>query len=86
MASGCLTVALDFSEYGFQLPVVPENGVHYIGLRFDQLSEALGVLTDDRDRLSAIAEQGRRWAITHYAPLPTALRFLSAVEHVSNAR
>jgi hypothetical protein len=86
MASGCLTVALDFNEYGLQLPVVPENGVHYIGLRFDQLSEALGVLTDDRDRLSAIAEQGRRWVIAHYAPIPTALRFLSAVEHLSNAR
>jgi hypothetical protein len=86
MASGCLTVALDFDEYGFQLPVMPENGVHYVGLRFDQLSEALGVLIGDRDRLSEIAEQGRRWAITHYASAPMALRFLSTVEHLPSGR
>ena len=86
MASGCLTVALDFNEYGFQLPVMLENGVHYVGLRLDRLSEDLGMLTTDRHRLSEIAERGRHWVIAHYAPTPTALRFLSTVERVANDR
>jgi hypothetical protein len=80
--SECLTVTLDFKEYGFRLPVTPEHGTHYVGLRFDQLGECLHFLNGDKDRLSEIAARGRRWALTHYAPAPTALRFLHTVERM----
>ncbi len=79
LASGCLTVALDFDEYGFQLPVSPVNNTHYLGLRFDRLNDAIDILTGDRDRLVEIAERGREWALTHYSPTAMALRFLRIV-------
>lgn len=80
MASGCLTVTLDFDEYGFQLPVRPANGIHYVGIRLHRLDETLGLLRGDRSRLAEIASQGRQWAIANYAPVPAALRFLHYAE------
>lgn len=62
--------------------LTPEHGTHYVGLRFDQLGECLHFLNGDKDRLSEIAARGRRWALTHYAPAPTALRFLHTVERM----
>lgn len=80
LSAGCLTVALDFDEYGFQLPVLPRNGVHYVGIRLDRLGEALALLAGERSRLAQIALQGQRWAMEHYAPVPAARRFLRCVE------
>jgi hypothetical protein len=79
LASGCLTVALDFDEYGLQLPVPPVNKTHYLGLRFDRLDDAIDILSGDRDRLAEIAERGKDWALTHYSPPAIALRFLRIV-------
>jgi hypothetical protein len=81
LASGCLTVALDFDEYGLLLPVSPVNKSHYLGLRFDRLNDTIDFLTGERDGLAEIAERGRHWALTHYSPAPTALRFLSIMAH-----
>ena len=80
LSAGCLTVALDFDEYGFRLPVLPENGVHYVGIRFDRLGEALELLAGEPSRLSQIAAQGQDWAMANYAPMPAALRFVRCVE------
>ena len=82
IVSECLTVTLDFKEYGFKLPVTPEHGTYYVGLRFDQLDECLNLLNGDKDHLSEIAASGRRWALSHYAPAPTALRFLHTFERL----
>jgi hypothetical protein len=79
LAYGCLTVKLDFDEYGFLLPVMPKNGTHYFGLRFDRLKEAVDILSGEREELAKIAERGRQWALTYYTPKPTALRFLRIV-------
>ena len=83
LASGCLTVTLDFDEYGFLLPVLPVNKSHYLGLRFDRLNDTIDILTGERDELAEIAERGRHWAVTHYSPVPTALRFLSIMAQSS---
>jgi hypothetical protein len=82
LASGCVTVMLDFDEYGFQLPIIPEDGIHYVALRFDGLDEVIAQLNGDIHQLTQIAERGREWAITYYSPLPTALRFLRIVSEI----
>ncbi len=73
---GCLTLQLDFDKYGFELPVMPENWVHYVGLSLDNLKEDVERIFDERDRLPEIARKGRLWALQHYTPRPVATRFL----------
>lgn len=73
---GCVTVHLDFAKYGFKLPVMPEPWVHYAPIDLDDLKGSVARLMDHEKQWPDIAEAGRAWAITHYAPKPTALRFL----------
>lgn len=80
LASGCVTVALDFAEYGFCLPVMPQNGVHYVGLRLDRIGETIEFLsTASDDQLAAIGEAGRAWALEHYSPKAVAVRFAEKI-------
>lgn len=83
LASGCATVALDFEEYGFLAPALPRNGVHYIGLKFDAIDEAIAFMTADRERLRAIGAAGRDWVLEHYAPKAVALRFIDRIAELN---
>jgi hypothetical protein len=77
LAAGCVTVALDCEENGFELPVMPQNGVHYVGVRLDRVEETVDFLTRAApEQLATIAEAGRAWALAHYAPKAIALRFI----------
>lgn len=82
LAFGCATIHLDFEQYGFNLPVLPENWTHYIGIRLDRLQEDLERLYDEQARLSEIAEQGKEWAIRHYSPIAVARRFLETSQRL----
>lgn len=73
---GCLTIQLDFDKYGFELPVMPENWTHYVGVSLDTLKEDIERLMDERDRIPEISRAGREWALEHYTPRPVAERFL----------
>ena len=76
LCMGSVAIQLDFEKYGFELPVMPVNWVHYVGLSLENLKEDVERLFDERDRLGEIAENGKNWAIEHYAPMPVAKRFL----------
>lgn len=73
---GCVTLHLDFEEYGFELPVMPENWKHYVGINLSDVKANVERLMDERSRWPEIAWQGRQWAIEHYSPLAVARRFL----------
>ena len=86
LAMGCLAIHLDFEKYGFELPVMPRNWVHYAGIDLDNLEQSVAKLQENWNLLPDIADEGRKWALEHYAPLPTAKRFLEkmgvqGVEH-----
>jgi hypothetical protein len=86
LTAGCATVHLDFEKYGFILPVMPVNGVHYIGIDLENIQATVKLLTGPRERLIEIGEQGKQWAITHYSPLAVAKRFLNHIcmhQHLS---
>lgn len=85
MAAGCATFHVDFAKYGFQLPVMPENWRHYIGIDLDNIADAIARISDQPELLERIAESGRAWAIKHYAPKATALRFLATVADLKAA-
>ncbi|MSO72286.1 MAG: hypothetical protein EXQ84_01570 [Rhodospirillaceae bacterium] len=79
LTAGCLTVHLDFEKYGFALPVKPVAWTHYAPIDLDNIVGSVEQLLDHEKDWAAIAEQGRAWAIEHYAPKPTAVRVLSAM-------
>jgi hypothetical protein len=79
---GCVTIHLDFEEYGFELPVMPGNWKHYIGLNLSELKRDVERMMDERELLSEIAWNGRKWAIEHYSPLAVGKRFCSLISRL----
>jgi hypothetical protein len=79
LAAGCVTFHLDFEKYGIDLPVMPENWRHYIGIDLDNVQATIDRITANPEILEYIAQEGRSWAIKNYSPVPTALRFLEIV-------
>ncbi|MCU0565075.1 MAG: glycosyltransferase [Oculatellaceae cyanobacterium Prado106] len=80
MAAGCIAFHVDFEKYGVGLPVMPVNWTHYIGVDLDDMQAAADRLAAEPQLLSQISAAGRAWAIQHYSPVPTALRFLETVQ------
>lgn len=79
LAAGCVMFHADFYKYKAALPILPENGKHYIGVDFDNLEETIQRIADHPEILEQISVQGRQWAIENYGPVPTAIRFLEIV-------
>ena len=79
MVAGCITLHVDFDKYGFKLPVMPENWKHYVGIDLDNIAESVARIAAQPELLSSISAAGRDWAIKHYTPKPTAIRFLETV-------
>lgn len=86
MVAGCITLHVDFEKYGFVLPVMPENWKHYIGIDLDNVDSAIARITEQPELMAQISAEGRAWAIEHYAPKPTALRFLEIVSDFKPAQ
>lgn len=79
LVAGCVTVHLDFEACGFHLPVMPEPWVHYVPVDLSDLKGSSEALWNARDSWADIAARGRKWAIEHYAPAPTAKRVLKTL-------
>lgn len=81
LASGCATFHVDFEKYGCQLPVMPENWRHYIGIDLDNIDKSISRIRDEPEILEKVSIQGKLWALKHYSPVATAKRFLKSVDH-----
>lgn len=79
LAAGCVVFHVDFDKYGACLPVMPENWRHYIGIDLDNMQLAVDRLAEEPKILEKISLAGRQWALEHYSPVPTALRFLENI-------
>ena len=79
LAAGCVTFHVDFEKYGLAPPVMPENWRHYVGIDLNKIQEAVERITAEPQLLENISLQGMLWAIEHYSPVPTAMRFLATV-------
>lgn len=79
LAAGCVTFHVDFDKYGVILPVKPENWRHYIGIDLDNPQATIDRIVSEPEILERISVEGRQWAIEHYSPVPTALRFLELI-------
>ncbi|NJP10532.1 MAG: glycosyltransferase family 1 protein [Leptolyngbyaceae cyanobacterium RU_5_1] len=79
LAAGCVAFHIDLEKYGCLLPEMPENWRHYVGIDLNNVQAAIARLMDEPELLETISVAGRQWALEHYSPVPTALRFLETV-------
>jgi|CZKV01.1.fsa_nt_gi hypothetical protein len=77
LAAGCAAFNIDLEKYGVVIPEMPKNWEHYIGVDLRNVTPVVERLRDEPQILEKVASQGRQWALQHYAPKPTALRFLA---------
>lgn len=77
LAAGCAAVNIDLDKYGVELPVMPVNWTHYIGIDFDRPRDAIDRLAGDPSLLERVASAGRQWAFEHYSPRALAARLLA---------
>jgi hypothetical protein len=77
--AGCATINIDLDIYGPDLPVMPENWKHYIGVDLDRPEKTIERLSDKQDLLEHVAKQGQQWALENYSPRKMAERFLGLV-------
>jgi hypothetical protein len=54
-------------KYGCALPVMPQNGEHYLGIDIKH-PEKIESFLKDKARLQAVAENGRNFVLEHYTP------------------
>jgi hypothetical protein len=78
-AAGCATFNLDLDLYGPELPVMPENWKHYIGVDLRRPMDTIERLQDEPELLERVAREGHRWAIEHYSPQSMVRRLLKIV-------
>ncbi len=77
MVSNGIPIHMDFESWGLLLPEYPVNGKHYFGVKgMDVKAVADKMLNTSEQELAQIAENGKQWVLEHYAPVPTAKRFL----------
>ncbi|MEA5573571.1 glycosyltransferase family 1 protein [Calothrix sp. UHCC 0171] len=85
LAAGCATFHVDFQKYGCQLPVMPQNWVHYIGFDLDNIQATLDRLIEEPEILEKVASSGREWAINNFGTESTAKRFLQVIDQARRA-
>jgi hypothetical protein len=76
LAAGCAAINIDLEHYGAKLPVMPENGKHYLGLNFARVERFVEQLRQEPKLLASVARAGKCWAELHYSPKAVAQRFL----------
>lgn len=85
-AAACCVVHIDLEKYGCVLPVMPENGKHYIGVDIKNIDKLESLLAMDSKRsgesslLGDIAANGREFVLENYTPRKVAERLLNLIE------
>jgi hypothetical protein len=79
--SGAIALNLDLEHWNFKLPVMPEAGIHYIGIRnlsAAQVEPFMAALSSSDIQKMSVA--GRSWVAEHYSPKAQAMRILDCIE------
>lgn len=82
-AAACCVVHVDLEKYGCVLPVMPENGKHYIGIDIKNIGKLEALLAKNSEMpkesslLGEIAANGREFVLENYAPVKVAERLLN---------
>ena len=79
LAAGRVTFHIDFAQYGCLLPVMPTNGVHYLGIDLSKPETEAERVLESEDSFEAVSLAGRAWCFENYSSVATAERFLSHI-------
>jgi hypothetical protein len=77
LAARCAAINIDLEHYGVELPVMPENWKHYLGVNLDRVGQFVARLRDDPSAFARVSRLGHEWALKHYSPAAAAARLLS---------
>jgi len=77
LAAGCAAFNIDIEHYGVELPVMPCNWVHYLGVDLARVDEFIARLREEPEAGERAAREGRRGAREHYSPKAMARRLLA---------
>ena len=77
LCAGAVAFNIDLERYGAEIPVMPRNWEHYIGVDFDHVDEVIERLATEMELLARIAAAGCHWALKNYSPIAMAKRFLT---------
>lgn len=77
LACGAAALHFDMHQAGWELPVMPENWKHYIGVDLARPQKTMERIHDDPGLLERVATEGQKWALEHYSPRKMAERLLS---------
>jgi hypothetical protein len=86
LSAGCAAINIDLEHYGVKLPIMPENGRHYLGLNFARVKQFIEQLREQPELLEGLAREGKRWAEMHYSPRAAAQRLLRLCGHDAPSR
>jgi hypothetical protein len=79
-ATGSLVVNVDFEKYGLELPVMPTNFKHYVGIDLLNPQEGIERINSlSINEIQNIANDGATWAHEHYSPKAVAQRFIELI-------
>ena len=79
--SGSIAINIDLEYWNFKLPVMPKQGLHYLGikkLKGNDMERTLSKLSSAK--LEKIGNDGREWVTQHYSPKAQAQRILSTLK------
>lgn len=85
-AAACCVVHVDLEKYGCVLPVMPENGKHYIGIDIKNIEKLEALLAIDSKMpkesslLGEIGANGREFILENYTPKKVAERLLNMLD------
>lgn len=85
-AAACCVVHVDLEKYGCVLPVMPENGKHYIGIDIKNIEKLEALLAIDSKMpkesslLGEIGANGREFVLENYTPKKVAERLLNMLD------
>jgi hypothetical protein len=77
LCAGAVAFNIDLERYGAEIPVMPRNWEHYIGVDFNHVEGVIERLAAEPNLLAQIAAAGREWALRNYSPKAMAERFLT---------
>lgn len=84
LAFACCPIHVDLERFGVQLPVMPKNWEHYIGLNPENLKDEVARIIKDPQIMIRIGQQGQTWLQENYGIVNLAKLFLAYVQEMQS--
>ena len=80
LALRSVPIHIDIEKYGGELPVMPQNWVHYIGIDLENIKRDTERILEDKKAVYNIAFEGNKWAMENYSAKASARRLINMLD------